>query len=84
MFQNGLSLLAGATLMDVSVIEKQVKTRQLLTERFSSVWSITYRLKPLGLTIDYTGNVSTDTADITTANILFKSVKIWKGIDMNK
>jgi outer membrane receptor for ferrienterochelin and colicins len=57
MFQNGLSLLAGATLMDVSVIEKQVKTRQLLTERFSSVWSISYRLKSLGVTIDYTGNV---------------------------
>ena len=57
MFQNGLILQAGATLMDVSIIDKKIMTRQLLTERFSGVWTITYRLKPLGLTIDYTGNV---------------------------
>ena len=57
MFQNGLSLQAGATLMDVSIIEKKIMTRQLLTERFSGVWTITYRLKSLGLTIDYTGNI---------------------------
>ena len=57
MFQNGLSLQAGATLMDVSIIEKQIRTRQLLTERFSGVWTMTYRLKSLGMTIDYTGNV---------------------------
>ena len=57
MLQNGLSLLAGATFMDVSVTEKQIETKQLLTERFSGVWSITYQVKSLGLTIDYTGNV---------------------------
>lgn len=54
---NGLSITAGATLMDVSIEEEGVKRRQLLTERFSGVWSIGYDIPRLGLTIDYTGNV---------------------------
>lgn len=54
---NGLSITAGATLMDVSIEEEGVKRRQLLTERFSGVWSIGYDMRRLGLTLDYTGNV---------------------------
>lgn len=54
---NGLSMIAGATLMDVSATENGVKERQLLTESFSGTWSISYTLKSLGLKIDYTGNI---------------------------
>lgn len=54
---NGLKVIAGGTLMDVSVEENGEKKRQLLTERFSGVWSIGYRFDPLGLTVNYTGNL---------------------------
>ncbi len=54
---NGLKILTGATLMDVSVTEGEVTYRQLLTERFSGVWSIGYQFRNIGLTLDYTGNV---------------------------
>ncbi|MFK8060820.1 MAG: TonB-dependent receptor plug domain-containing protein, partial [Polaribacter sp.] len=55
-FTNGLAINAGATLMDVSITENNVKTRQLLTESFSGVWSISYKFSN-NFTIDYTGNV---------------------------
>ncbi|NND07321.1 MAG: TonB-dependent receptor [Saprospiraceae bacterium] len=49
--------LAGATLLDVTVTDAGVKERQLLTERFSGVWNISYRFTRSKLTLDYTGNV---------------------------
>jgi outer membrane receptor for ferrienterochelin and colicins len=55
-FTNGLSINAGATLMEVSVTEAGVKRRQLLTESFSGVWSISYKFNA-GFSIDYTGNL---------------------------
>lgn len=54
---NGFTFTAGGTLMDVSIEEDGIKTRQLLTERFSGVWSVGYEFFRLGLTVDYTGNV---------------------------
>ncbi|SFB09569.1 TonB-dependent receptor [Algoriphagus aquimarinus] len=54
---NGLTVTAGGTLMDVSIEEEGIKTRQLLTERFSGVWSVGYDIFLFGLTVDYTGNV---------------------------
>lgn len=56
-FENGLKLLAGGTLMDVSFTDNGVKQRQLLTEQFTGVWSIGYTLSKFGLSIDYTGNL---------------------------
>tara|TARA_R110002073_G_scaffold325109_1_gene503743 strand:- start:2241 stop:4505 length:2265 start_codon:yes stop_codon:yes gene_type:complete len=56
-FQNGLAMNFGATLMDVSITENNVKTRQILTESFSGVWSISYRFPKSHWAIDYTGNV---------------------------
>ena len=55
--QNGLSFIAGATLMDVSTTENGKTERQLLTERFSGTWSITYNIPSLSLKLDYTGNI---------------------------
>lgn len=54
---NGFKLLAGGTLMDVTVQENGVAYRQLLTERFSGVWSLGYTFTSIGLKIDYTGNL---------------------------
>ena len=56
-FTNGLKLLAGATFQDVSTIESGIKENQLLTEKFTGTWAISYKIKKLNLGIDYTGNV---------------------------
>lgn len=56
-WNSGFKVLAGATWMDVSLDEAGQRVRQLLTERFSGVWTIGYEFQNLGLTVDYTGNV---------------------------
>ena len=55
-FTNGLSVNLGTTLMDVSITENGIKERQLLTESFSGVWSISYKFNN-NFIVDYTGNV---------------------------
>jgi outer membrane receptor for ferrienterochelin and colicins len=54
---NGLNIIAGGTLMDVSVTENGETYRQILTERFSGVWSLGYTFPSFGWTVDYTGNL---------------------------
>ena len=54
---NGLKILGGATLMDVSLDEEGEEVRQLLTERFTAVWNIEYTVLPWNLKLNYTGNV---------------------------
>ncbi len=54
---NGLKLLLGGTLMDVTSTENGVSSRQILTERFTATWSISYAIEPLNLSLDYTGNL---------------------------
>lgn len=56
-FTNGLEILFGGTVMDVYSKEKNIKTNQLFTEKFTGVWNAGYTIKKLGLTIDYTGNL---------------------------
>ena len=56
LFTNGLAINGGVTFMDVSVTENNSKRRQLLTESFSGVWSVSYRFAK-DFTIDYTGNL---------------------------
>ena len=56
-FNNGLKMILGATYMDVSKTENKVTTQQILTEKFSATWAISYRINKLFLDIDYTGNV---------------------------
>ncbi|MGE0773136.1 MAG: TonB-dependent receptor [Cyclobacteriaceae bacterium] len=59
-FTSGLKILAGGTLMDVSNTENAggewVSERQLLTERFTAVWSVSYPINDK-LSVDYTGNL---------------------------
>jgi len=56
-FNNGLKIIIGATYMDVSKTENNVKSRQILTERFSGTWAISYKIPKLFLDVDYTGNI---------------------------
>ena len=53
----GLKVLAGVTVMDVSVQENGERVRQLLTESVQGVWSAGYTFSRIGLTVDYTGNL---------------------------
>lgn len=55
-WESGLKVLAGATLMDVTVEEGGERVRQLLTESFQGVWSVGYTFRN-GVTVDYTGNL---------------------------
>ncbi len=54
---NGLKILLGATYQDVTNTENGFTQQQILTERFMGTWNISYTIRSLDLTMDYTGNV---------------------------
>ncbi|HZF64265.1 MAG TPA: TonB-dependent receptor [Chitinophagaceae bacterium] len=58
---NGLKLLAGGTLMNVFTIKEEaglkLKQRPVLTENCTGTWSASYKIRPLNLLVDYTGNI---------------------------
>lgn len=56
-FNNGLKMILGATYMVVSKTENGTTTNQILTEKFSATWAISYLINKLFLDVDYTGNV---------------------------
>ncbi|WKW46199.1 TonB-dependent receptor [Myroides sp. JBRI-B21084] len=56
-YANNLKMMLGATLQDVSKTEQNIRTPQMLTEKFSGTWAISYTLNALNLTVDYSGNV---------------------------
>ncbi|NNC70851.1 MAG: TonB-dependent receptor, partial [Flavobacteriaceae bacterium] len=56
-FGNGLKVSLGATLQEVSKTEDGIKTQQILTERMTGTWSVSYEFMNPKLTIDYTGNI---------------------------
>jgi len=54
---NGLSFLIGGSLLDVSTNENGISSRQILTERFTGTWSVSYKFLKGKMTFDYTGNL---------------------------
>jgi outer membrane receptor for ferrienterochelin and colicins len=56
-FTNGLKILAGTTFQDVSTTEDGIKQQQMLTEKFTGTWAVSYKIQKLNLGIDYTGNI---------------------------
>ncbi len=56
-FSNGLKVILGATLQEVSNTENGITRRQILTESYSANWNLTYTIRPWHLTLDYTGNL---------------------------
>jgi len=56
-FPNGIRINAGGTLMENTITENGQTEHAMLTENFSGTWAVSYRIKPLKLNIDYTGNV---------------------------
>lgn len=55
-FNNGLKIIAGGTFMENTLTENGETKQQILTEKFTGVWAISYKIKKLNLAFDYTGN----------------------------
>ena len=49
--------LIGGTIQDVSQKENGIRRQQILTEKFSGTWALTYTNLKNNFTIDYTGNI---------------------------
>jgi len=56
-FRNGLKIITGVSFLDNKNIQDGKKEIPFLTERFTATWSISYKIKPIHLAIDYTGNI---------------------------
>ena len=56
-FINSLKLIIGGTIMDNTVSNNGKKSTQILTEKYSGTWSASYKINPLNLSVDYTGNL---------------------------
>ncbi len=56
-FTNGIKVITGGTFMENTLTQNNMTIQQLLTEKFTGTWAISYTLKKLNLAIDYTGNV---------------------------
>ncbi|WP_439649300.1 TonB-dependent receptor [Lentiprolixibacter aurantiacus] len=56
-FPNGLKFLLGATLQDVKNTENGITQRQILTESYTGTWNVSYTIRSLNLSVDYTGNL---------------------------
>ncbi|MHC0439492.1 TonB-dependent receptor [Flavobacterium sp. 3-210] len=56
-FPSGLKFIVGATVLDNKNVQNGISERPFLTENFTATWSVSYRIQPWNLLIDYTGNV---------------------------
>lgn len=61
-FANGVKIIAGGSLLDVHTRENdefgnRIKATPVLTEKWTGVWAISYKINKLNLGIDYTGNI---------------------------
>ena len=56
-FSNGLKINVGTTFMNVTSTNNNITQQQILTEKFSGIWAISYKFQKAKLNIDYTGNI---------------------------
>jgi len=56
-FPSGLKFILGATVLDNKNVEDGIAQRPFLTENFTGTWSVSYKIEPWNLLLDYTGNV---------------------------
>lgn len=54
---SGLKFILGATVLDNKNVQDGISETPFLTEKFTGTWSISYKIQPWDLSIDYTGNV---------------------------
>ncbi|MFT3979511.1 MAG: TonB-dependent receptor [Ferruginibacter sp.] len=55
--RNSIKIITGATLMGNTLTQNGQTSQQILTEKFTGTWSVSYKIKRTGLSVDYTGNV---------------------------
>ena len=55
--RNGIKIITGATFMENTLTQNGKTSQQILTEKFTGTWAVSYKLKKMDLSIDYTGNV---------------------------
>lgn len=55
--KHGPTIILGGTWMDVSYTENGIRSRQLLTEKFTGTWTVSVPFERIHLNLDYTGNV---------------------------
>ncbi|PXY44420.1 TonB-dependent receptor [Flavobacterium hydrophilum] len=56
-FPSGLKFIVGATFLDNKNVEGGISQRPFLTENFTGTWSVSYKIQPWNLSLDYTGNL---------------------------
>ena len=56
-FGNGLKIISGVSFLDNRNVENGISVIPVLTERFTGTFAVSYKIKPLNLLIDYTGNI---------------------------
>src|SRR5690606_2543281 len=56
-FNSNFKALVGGTIQEVSKTENHLKTRPILTERFSGTWAVTYTNHKTNVVVDYSGNI---------------------------
>ncbi|MBS7255295.1 TonB-dependent receptor [Flavobacterium branchiicola] len=56
-FPSGLKFIVGATVLDNKNVQNGISERPFLTENFTATWSVSYKIQPWDLSVDYTGNV---------------------------
>jgi outer membrane receptor for ferrienterochelin and colicins len=56
-FNSGVKIIAGGTWMENTLTENGKTQQQILTEKFTGTWAISYKIRKINLTVDYTGNV---------------------------
>lgn len=54
---NGFKFNGGSTFMNIINVEEGIKQQQMLSEKFTGTWGISYLFKHPKIEIDYTGNV---------------------------
>ncbi|RYD81249.1 MAG: TonB-dependent receptor [Sphingobacteriales bacterium] len=55
--RNGIKIMGGATLMENTLTQNGTTAQQILTEKFTGTWAVSYKIKKMDLSVDYTGNV---------------------------
>jgi outer membrane receptor for ferrienterochelin and colicins len=50
-------MMCGATWLDTRIIQAEVIDRPILTERYMGTWTISRKISPWNLVIDYSGNI---------------------------
>lgn len=56
-FSNRFKAIIGFTYQDVATTDHGITTPQILTEKFSGTWALTYNIFKYNLSVDYTGNL---------------------------